>query len=125
MIIHSIPFTAKANDGCRAICMAHDLGILPFWTDKRPVPAKSAFLNLRLTQIALAIHKTGFGIHMAPAAHLDTNQIFPVKQPSPRNKKSRVPPAKQLEIWNAAEAKRARKQEKNLLDAGISISEGF
>ena len=124
MIVHSIPFTAKANDGARACMLAFELGGIPFLSEKlRMRPA--AFPHLKLKPFALAVHRSSFGIHIAPAVHMDTNMVLEVKQPSARNTKSIMSMAKQLVIWEAAEAKRARKQEKNLLDAGKSISEGF
>lgn len=120
MILNSVPYCAPANDAVAGIRIALQIGAILPVASSLHTPA--AFPHLSLQKLPRQLHAAGLAAYLPIAAHVETHLVEEIKQPSPRNTKSRIPPAQQLEIYRAAEAKRARKEAQRILDAGGSVS---
>ena len=118
MLLNSVPPGAKANDGIAGIKIALQIEAIESCLRKfRPLLA-NAFPHLATKKLCRRMHSAGFGLHLPIAAHIETNLVMEVKQSSPRNPRSKIPPAQQLQIFEAAEAKRKRKELQRAIDAG-------
>lgn len=118
MIVNSVPYAAPAYDAIVGIKLALQLEAIDSCLKKFRGPQAVAFPHLKLKRRARQLHTAGLAIHLPIAPHIETHLQMEVPQPSPRNKMSRIPPAVQLEIFNAAEAKRKRKELQRAIDAG-------
>jgi hypothetical protein len=123
MLVNSVPFGAPACDSLRAIHLALDLGWIESCQQKFKLVKANAFPHLVVKCIPRQLHAAGLAMHLPIGPTIETNLILAIPQPSPRNPKSRVPPAQQLLIYRAAEAKRARKEAQRALDAGESVED--
>lgn len=122
MILNSVPYCAPANDGIAGIKIALQIEAIESCLAKWR-PFSVSYSHLKIKRLPRQLHAAGLAVHLPIAAHVDTHLVEEVKQPSPRNTKSRVPPAQQQVIYQAAEAKRQRKELQRVIDAGGSVSE--
>jgi len=120
-VTSNLKYGAPALDGMIGIGIALGLGAIDSCFAKLHMPVQASLVPFKLKPIPRAAQP----LSAVFAPQYETNLRLAVEQPSPRNTKSRNPLEVQAHIFEAAQAKRIRKQQARIIEAGGSISEEF
>lgn len=91
---------------------------------RAPVLAQDA-QPLKLRRVVAGMLAAGFGAHVAREPATQTTYVAAIPTGGARNSRSPLSMEQQREVYEAAEAKRARKQQAHVILAGGSVAEEF
>jgi len=118
-VTNNLKYGAPAIDGLVGIGIALGMEAIDNCFTKLPCKPLASLVPLKRRRIPATCC-----VLLAPVApQYETNLRLAPNLPSPRNTMSRSPIEVQAHIFEAAQAKRARKQQARIIAAGGSISE--